>query len=82
MALLTGVLGGALYFSNAERAALALAEEVTRLDGRDPVSDRVWAEAAKHFDERALSGLLLWVAITNLFNRLNIATRQIAGAAW
>jgi AhpD family alkylhydroperoxidase len=70
------------YFSDAERAALALAEEITWLDRRDPVPDRVWDEAAKHYDERALSGLVLWVAITNLFNRVNIATRQIAGAAW
>lgn len=71
------------YFSDAERAALALAEAVTRLDDRaDPVSDPVWAEAAKHYDERALSGLVLWVAITNLFNRVNVATRQVAGAGW
>ena len=71
------------YFSNAERAALALAEAVTRLDDRaDPVPDPIWAEAAKYYDERALSGLVLWIATTNLFNRLNVATRQIAGAAW
>ena len=71
------------YFSDAERAALALAEAVTRIDDReDPVPNSVWAEAAKHYDERALSGLVLWVAITNLFNRVNVATRQIAGAGW
>jgi len=70
------------YFSDAERAALALAEAMTRLNDReDPVPDHVWAEAAKHYDERALAGLLLWIAITNLFNRMNIATRQVAGAA-
>jgi AhpD family alkylhydroperoxidase len=70
------------YFSDAERAALALAEAMTRLDDRaDPVPDHIWAEAAKHYDERALAGLLLWIAITNLFNRLNVATGQIAGAA-
>lgn len=70
------------YFSDAERAALALSETMTRLDDRaDPVPDHVWAEAAKHYDERALAGLVLWIAVTNLFNRLNVATQQIAGAA-
>jgi len=70
------------HFSDAERAALALAEEVTRLDPRDRVPDGVWAAAATHYDERALAGLILWIALTNLFNRVNIATRQVAGAAW
>jgi AhpD family alkylhydroperoxidase len=66
------------YFSDAERAALALAEAVTRLSDRsDPVPDNVWAEAAKHYDERALCGLVLWVATTNLFNRVNVTTRQL-----
>jgi AhpD family alkylhydroperoxidase len=71
------------YFSDAERAALALAEAMTRLGDRpDPVPDHVWAEAAKHYDERALSGLVLWIATTNLFNRVNVATRQLAPASW
>jgi AhpD family alkylhydroperoxidase len=71
------------YFTDAERAALALAEAVTRLADRyDPVPDGIWAEAAKHYDERALSGLVLWIATTNFFNRLNVTTRQIAGGAW
>jgi AhpD family alkylhydroperoxidase len=71
------------YFTDAERAALALAEAVTRLaDRADPVPDDIWAEAAKHYDERALSGLVLWIATTNLFNRLNVTTRQVAGGAW
>ena len=71
------------YFTDAERAALALAEAVTRLSDRaDAVPDDIWSEAAKHYDERALAGLLLWIATTNLFNRLNVATRQIPGAAW
>jgi AhpD family alkylhydroperoxidase len=71
------------YFSPAERAALALAEAMTRLaDRSDPVPDGVWAEAAKHFEERKLAGLVLWVATTNLFNRVNVTTRQVAGAAW
>jgi AhpD family alkylhydroperoxidase len=71
------------YFTAAERSALALAEAITRLDDRaDAVPDAVWADAARHFDESALSGLILWIAITNLFNRVNVSTRQIAGAGW
>ena len=69
------------YFTDAERAALALTESVTRLSDReDPVPDAVWNEAAKHYDERGLAALLLNIAHTNLFNRLNIPTAQIAGA--
>ena len=70
-------------FSEAERAALALAESMTRLADRpDPVPDEVWDEAKRHFDEKQLAGLVLWVATTNLFNRLNATTKQPAGAAW
>jgi AhpD family alkylhydroperoxidase len=69
------------YFTDAERAALALAESVTRLADRpDAVSDEVWDEAAKHYDERGLAALVLHIATTNLFNRLNAATRQTAGS--
>jgi AhpD family alkylhydroperoxidase len=71
------------YFSAAERAALALAEAMTRLaDRSEPVPDAVWAEAAKHYDERALAGLVLSIALTNLFNRVNVTTGQPAGAGW
>jgi alkylhydroperoxidase family enzyme len=59
-----------------------LAEEMTRLDPRDPVPDHVWDAARAHYDEPALAGVMLWIALTNLFNRVNITTRQIAGAAW
>jgi AhpD family alkylhydroperoxidase len=69
-------------FSDAERAALALTECVTRLaDRSDPVPDEVWDEVTRHYDEKALSGLLLTIAVTNLFNRLNAPTRQ-PGGAW
>jgi len=69
------------YFSEAERAALGLAEYVTRLSDRaDPVPDEVWSEAARHFNEKALAGLLLAISLANVFNRLNVATRQVAGA--
>jgi AhpD family alkylhydroperoxidase len=71
------------YFSEAERAALALAEAVTRLSDRaDPVPDDVWNEAARHYDETALSALLLYISVTNVFNRLNVATGQQASGAW
>jgi AhpD family alkylhydroperoxidase len=71
------------YFTEAERAALALAEAVTRLSDRtDPVPDEVWDEAARHYDEPALAALLLAIATINVWNRLNVATRQVAGAAW
>ena len=69
------------YFTGAERAALALTEAVTRLSDRaDPVPDEIWDEAARHYDERGLAALLLMIATTNVFNRLNVATRQVAGA--
>jgi AhpD family alkylhydroperoxidase len=68
------------YFNDAERAALALAEHVTRLaDRTDAVPDAIWQEAARHYDERALSALLLSIAASNVWNRLNIPTRQAAG---
>ena len=68
------------YFTEAERAALALAEAVTRLDDRsDPVPDEVWEEAARHYDETALAGLVLAIANINVWNRLNVATRQPGG---
>jgi AhpD family alkylhydroperoxidase len=69
------------YFSEAERAALALAEAVTRLSDRpDPVPDDVWHEAARHYDERALAALIIATANINVWNRFNVATRQVAGA--
>jgi AhpD family alkylhydroperoxidase len=68
------------YFSDSERAALALTEAVTRLSDRpDPVPDEIWDEATRHFDEAALAALLLSIAGINVWNRLNAATRQIAG---
>ena len=69
------------HFSEAERAALALGEAVTRLPDRaDPVPDDIWNEAARHYDQRALAALVLAIATTNVFNRLNVATRQVAGS--
>ena len=71
------------YFTDAERAALALTEELTRIaDKGDPVSDPVWAEAAKHFDEKALAALIISIAQINVWNRLNAAVRMMAGTPW
>jgi AhpD family alkylhydroperoxidase len=70
----------ASYFTDAERAALALAEAVTRLADRpDPVPDEIWDEAARHYDEQQLGGLVLAIAGINVWNRVNAATRQITG---
>jgi hypothetical protein len=60
---------------------LALTKAVTRLSDRaDPVPDDVWNEAARHYDEKALAALILSITTTNVFNRLNVSTRQVAGA--
>jgi AhpD family alkylhydroperoxidase len=68
------------YFTDAERAALSLTEAVTRLcDRPDPVPDEIWDEVARHYDEVARAALVLQIALINVWNRLNAATRQIAG---
>ncbi|MEE6257106.1 carboxymuconolactone decarboxylase family protein [Plantactinospora sonchi] len=64
------------YFTDAERAALALAEAVTRIADRpEAVSDEIWADAAKHYTEKELAALVLWIAVSNMFNRVNAAVR-------
>ena len=69
------------YFSDAERAALALTEAATRLaDRSDAVSDAVWDEAARHYSEPQLAALVVAIAAINAFNRVNATTRQISGA--
>jgi AhpD family alkylhydroperoxidase len=68
------------YFSDAERAALALTEAMTRLADRpDSVSDEIWEEAARHYTEPQLAALVVAIATINAFNRLNAATRQTTG---
>lgn len=68
------------YFSDAERAAFALTEALTRMaDTADPVPDAIWDAAAEHFDEPQLGALVLDVATVNVWNRLNVATRQVVG---
>ena len=71
------------YFTDAERAALALAEAATRLaDRADPVPDEIWDAAAEHFAENQLAAIVLWIATTNFFNRINASTRQPAPQTW
>lgn len=68
------------YFTDAERAALALTEALTRISDRpEGVSDAIWEEAARHYDEPALASLILSIASINVWNRLNVATRQMVG---
>ncbi|HZS25531.1 MAG TPA: carboxymuconolactone decarboxylase family protein [Gaiellaceae bacterium] len=71
------------YFTDAERAALALTEASTRIaDTADPVPDEIWDDAARHYDETELAALVLAIAGINVWNRLNVATRQVAGQEW
>ena len=71
------------YFDPAERVALELCEAVTRLaDAGDAVPDELWDEAARHYDEPALAALVMTISAVNLWNRLNVTTRQVAGQEW
>jgi AhpD family alkylhydroperoxidase len=68
------------YYSDKERAALALAETMSRLsDQSDPVPDDVWKEVARHYSDPELSALVTSIALINMFNRINVATRQLGG---
>lgn len=68
------------YFSDAERAALALTEAATRLaDRTNPVPDDVWERAARHYDEPQLAALVICIATINAWNRINAATGQVSG---
>jgi AhpD family alkylhydroperoxidase len=68
------------YYTDAERAAIALGESMTRFaDAGVAVSDAIWNEAARHFDEKGLAALVLWISTVNLFNRINVTTGQVAG---
>jgi AhpD family alkylhydroperoxidase len=71
------------YFTDAERVALALTEALTRLaDSTDAVPDELWAEVSEHFDEPQRAALVLDIAQINVWNRVNVATRQIVGEGW
>jgi pimeloyl-ACP methyl ester carboxylesterase len=68
------------FFTEAERAALALTDAITRLhDQTDPVPDEIWAEATRHYSEKQLASLVICIANMNAWNRVNVATRQVAG---
>lgn len=71
------------WFTPEERAVLELAEHATRLaDKADAVPDHIWAAAAEHFDEAQLAAIVLWIATSNFFNRLNVTTALPAGQVW
>ncbi len=71
------------FFTEAERAALALTEALSRLaDTPDPVPDPLWREVCRHYDEKQVAALLLNIAQINLWNRLNVAVRQMVSATW
>ncbi|MFD8558862.1 carboxymuconolactone decarboxylase family protein [Streptosporangium canum] len=71
------------FFSEGERAALALTEAATRIqDGAPGVTDEIWDAAATHFDEKQLSAIILNIALTNFFNRINHTVREQAGKTW
>ncbi|MFE4646288.1 carboxymuconolactone decarboxylase family protein [Streptomyces sp. NPDC056730] len=70
----------ATVFTDAERAALELTEQGTRIaDAAGGVTDEVWANAAKHYDEDQLAALVLAIAVINTFNRMNVIVQQPAG---
>lgn len=66
-------------FTEAEKAALELTEQGTRLADRSGVTDEAWASAAKHFDDDQLAALVSLIALINTYNRMNVITRQPAG---
>ncbi|MGK3200962.1 carboxymuconolactone decarboxylase family protein [Amycolatopsis sp. MEPSY49] len=71
------------FFTEPERAALELTEAATRIeDGQPGVTDEIWAAATKHFDEKQLSAIVLHIALTGFFNRINRAIREQAGKTW
>jgi AhpD family alkylhydroperoxidase len=77
---MVGAWREAPYFDAAERAALALTEALTRIaDHPDAVTDELWEEAARHYSESQLAGLVITIAGINAWNRINASTRQITG---
>jgi AhpD family alkylhydroperoxidase len=78
---LVAVWRDATVFTDAERAALELTEQGTRLaDAAGGVTDEAWANAAKHYDDDQLAALVSLIAVINAYNRINVITRQPAGS--
>lgn len=75
-----GAWHDAPWYADDERAALALAEAMTRIADRsgDAVSDELWREVVKYYDENQVAALILSVATTNLFNRINTTVQEQA----
>jgi AhpD family alkylhydroperoxidase len=70
----------ATVFTDAERAALEVAEQGTRIaDAAGGVTDEAWANAAKYYDDEQLAALVCAIAVINAFNRLNVIVQQPAG---
>lgn len=77
---LVAVWREATVFTDAERAALELTEQGTRIaDGAGGVTDEAWTNAAKYYDEDQLVALILLIGVINMFNRLNVINKQPAG---
>ena len=77
---MVGAWREAPYFSDAERAALALTEAATRIaDRSDPIPDDVWEQASRYYNESQLAGLVVAIASINAWNRINAATKQVTG---
>ncbi|MFI0454344.1 carboxymuconolactone decarboxylase family protein [Actinomadura sp. 6N118] len=72
------------FFTDAERAALALAEAATRMNDRSghAIPDAVWDDLVEHYDERQRATLILWMATSNLFNTINNIINAPAGTTW
>jgi alkylhydroperoxidase family enzyme len=71
------------YYTDAQRAALELAEAMTRqADKGDVVTDELWTELTAHYDDKQVAGLVFWIATVNFYNRVNAAVRQVAGTKW
>ncbi|HEV7976641.1 carboxymuconolactone decarboxylase family protein [Amycolatopsis sp.] len=69
----------ATVFTEAERAALELAEQGTRIADNGGVTDEIWANVAKHYDEDQLAALVSLIALINAYNRMNVIIQQPAG---
>ncbi len=71
------------FYTEAERAAFALAEAATRIqDGAPGVTDQIWDDATEHFTEEQLGAITLQIALANFFNRINHTIREQAGKTW